>query len=188
MSRYTLPRHVDALKASKRGAQISGIIQVGQLFRLAPMLDSSLGEVSVNMQFDRDEVGRNLVEIEASCDLALACQRCLEIIEIDVLCRTRLALILPEDKGDYLALPDGLEPLLISEPCDTWEAVEDELILAIPFYPIHPDGQCNMPSLPFSNINFAELDEENSVKPFSNLSKLLLNNLCKGENYGSSKK
>ena len=101
--------------------------------------------------------------------------------------QARLALIFPEAKGDYLSLPDGIEALLTNDPCDTWEAVEDELILALPAYPNHPDGKCDLPKSNYSNVDFAELEQKDMIKPFSDLSRLLKNDVKEGESHGSSK-
>ena len=154
MSRYTLPRHIDARKASKQEARVSGTISVDQLLRLGSSVHNSAGEVFVDMRFSKDEADRSVVEIETSCNLELTCQRCLEIVEINMATQARLAIIFPEAKGDYLPLPDGMEALLINDPCDTWEAVEDELILALPAYPNHPDGELASPNIFTNKSNF----------------------------------
>ena len=146
MSRTILPRHIDARKASKQEVKLSGIIPVNQLFRLAPSLHNSSGDIFVSMRFGKDEANRSLVEVETSCNLELTCQRCLGVVRLKVASEARLAIIFPEAKGDVLPLPDGMEALLINDPCDTWELVEDELILAVPAYPNHPDGKCKLPS------------------------------------------
>jgi len=187
MSRYTLPRHIDARKASKQEARVSGTISVDQLLRLGSSVHNSAGEVFVDMRFSKDEADRSVVEIETSCSLELTCQRCLGIVKANVATQARLAIIFPEAEGDYLPLPDGMEALLTNEPCDTWEAVEDELILALPAYPNHPDGKCDLPSSTYSNVNFAELEQKDMIKPFSDLSKLLNKDDKEGESHGSSK-
>ena len=187
MSRITLPRHIDARKASKQEVKLSGIIPVNQLFRLAPSLRNSSGEIFVSMRFSKDEANRSLVEIETSCNLDLTCQRCLGVVKLNVASEARLAIIFPEARGDYLPLPDGMEALLINDPCDTWEAVEDELILDVPAYPNHPDGECKLPSSTYSDVNFAELEQKDTVKPFSDLSMLLSKDSKEGESHGSSK-
>ena len=187
MSRITLPRHIDARKAAKQEVEVSGIIPVNQLFRLAPSLRNSSGEIFVSMRFSIDEANRSLVEIETSCNLELTCQRCLGVVKLNVASETRLAIIFPEAKGDYLPLPDGMEALLINDPFNTWEAVEEELILAVPAYPKHPDEKCNLPSSNYSGVNFAEFEQEDTVKPFSDLSMLLSKDSKEGESHGSSK-
>ena len=188
MSRYILPRHIDARKASKQCARVSGIIQISQLVRLAPSLYNSEGEVSVRTRFDVDDAGRSVLEIEATCNLELTCQRCLGKLGFDIACHSKLGLISSEGKEDYLSLPDGLEPILTGDTCDIWEAVEDELILALPPYPKHSDGECNLPVSGFSNVNCKELEQQNTIKPFGNLPKLMRDKLEEGENYGGSKK
>ena len=187
MSRITLPRHIDARKAAKQEVEVSGIIPVNQLFRLAPSLRNSSGEIFVSMRFSIDEANRSLVEIETSCNLELTCQRCLGVVKLNVASEARLAIIFPEDKGDCLPLPDGMEALLINDPCDTWDAVEDEVILVVPAYPNHPHGKCKLPSSTYSDVNFAELEQKDMIKPFSDLSRLLNNDVKEGESHGSSK-
>ncbi len=188
MSSSILPRHIDARKASKQCARVSGIIQISELIRLAPSLYNSEGEVAVSMRFNLDDSGRSVLEIEVTSNLDLTCQRCLGKVGFDVTCQSNLGLIFPEGREDYLSFPDGLEPLVIGDTCDIWEAVEDELILALPPYPSHPFGECSLPVPDFSNVNFKEMEKENTMKPFSDLSKLMIDKLEEGENYGSSKK
>ena len=187
MSQYTLPRHIDVRKASKQEAKVSGTIPVDQLFRFGSSLHNSTGEVFVSMRFSKDEADRSLVEIETSCNLELTCQRCLEVVKVNMTTQARLAMIFPEARGDYLPLPDGMEALLTNDQCDTWEAVEDELILALPAYPKHPDGNCNLPCSTYSNVNFAELEQKDMTKPFSDLLRLLNNDVKEGDSHGSSK-
>ena len=117
-----------------------GSLPVSAMSRLCELLASSDGKVQFALDFGRDEMGTNYVDVRAEAALTLICQRTLEPFVLPVAVHTRLGLIRQE--RDEAGLPPDCEPLLVAEdgrlrPADV---MEDELLLALPLVPVNPDS------------------------------------------------
>ena len=117
-----------------------GSIPVAALERLCGALADSEGEVRFRLDFGRDELGTDYVDVHAQAPLMMICQRTLEPFVLPVTVDNRLGLIRRE--RDEAGLPPGCEPLLVAEdgrlhPADV---IEDELLLALPLVPVNPDS------------------------------------------------
>lgn len=93
------------------------------------------------LRFGRDAEGRALVVGRAALTLSLICQRCLGEVRIPLDAPLALGLITSEVQAD--GLPGDLDPVLVDEngirPLDL---VEEELLLAIPQFPLHHESAC----------------------------------------------
>ena len=128
---------------------------VAQLSRLCGALAGDVGEVSFRLDFGRDELGTDYVDVHAQAPLTMVCQRTLEPFVLPVTVDSRLGLIRRE--RDEAGLPPGCEPLLVPEdgrlhPADV---IEDELLLALPLVPVNPDS-----SLPDALVNGGEPEQD----------------------------
>lgn len=117
-----------------------GTLPIATMSRLSGMLASTDGELHFELDFGRDGLGTNYVDVRAQASLSLVCQRTLEPFVLPVVVDTRLGLIKLE--RDEAGLPPDYEPLLVPEdgrltPADV---IEDELLLALPLVPINPDS------------------------------------------------
>ena len=113
---------------------------VAALGRLCGALAGNEGEVDYRLDFGRDELGTDYVDVHAQAPLTMICQRTLEPFVLPVTVDNRLGLIRRE--RDEAGLPPGCEPLLVPEdgrlhPADV---IEDELLLALPLVPVNPDS------------------------------------------------
>ena len=136
----TLPEYVDAWRMVSARRSFEGTLPVASLRRLCEALASPDGEVSFELDFGRDSLGTNYVEVRASAPLTLTCQRTLEPFVLPVALQTRLGLISQE--RDEAGLPPDYEALLVAEdgrlhPADV---IEDELLLVLPLVPVNPDS------------------------------------------------
>ncbi len=108
--------------------------------RLASGLAATDGEVEYELDFDKDLAGVSGVRVRAKTALPLICQRSLEKFDYPVAIDAKLGFIVNEE--DEAALPAGYEPLLLDaaglRPADV---IEDELILALPVFPVKPGTQ-----------------------------------------------
>jgi uncharacterized protein len=117
-----------------------GSIPVAALERLCSALAGDAGDVDFRLDFGRDELGTDYVDVRAQAPLTMICQRTLEPFVLPVTVDSRLGLIRRE--RDEAGLPPGCEPLLVAEdgrlhPADV---IEDELLLALPLVPVNPDS------------------------------------------------
>ena len=136
----TLPESVDAWRMVSARRSFEGSLPVAMLPRLCSALAGSEGMVSYRLDFGRDALGTDYVEVHAQAPLTLLCQRTLEPFALPVTVDNRLGLIRKE--RDEAGLPPGCEPLLVAEdgrlaPADV---IEDELLLALPLVPMNPDS------------------------------------------------
>ncbi|MEO6926625.1 MAG: YceD family protein [Rhodanobacter sp.] len=118
-----------------------GTLPIANMRRLCEALASSDGEVSFELDFGRDSLGTNYVDVRASAPLTLTCQRTLEPFVLPVALQTRLGLIGQE--SDEAGLPPNYEALLVAEdgrlhPADV---IEDELLLVLPLVPVNPESR-----------------------------------------------
>ena len=139
-----LPEHIYPLRLARHGETLAGSVGLGQMPRLAALLYEKGGAADIALSFGRSDDGQACVCGRIDAGLALLCQRCLEPMRIDVGREVSLALVAEDTEA--AALDARYEPLLVGdEPVPLAGLIEDELILALPDFSRHPDGQCEMP-------------------------------------------
>lgn len=136
----TLPELVDPWRMVSARRTFAGRLPLAAMRRLASGLAATDGEVEYELDFDKDETGVSGVRVRAKTALPLVCQRTLERFDHPVEIDAKLGFIVDEE--DEAALPAGYEPLLLDaaglRPADV---IEDELILALPVFPVKPGTQ-----------------------------------------------
>lgn len=168
MSAATLPQYIDAQKWADREAVIDAIYPLSDFVRLCEGAASNEGEVRVNVRIHRDAQGLFVVDGEMATRMALVCQRCLEPVMTDVDAAVQLWLLRDESKAD--ALPDDADFLVLDEEgrIAFADALEDELILALPLVAAHED--CEAYQLQVGEI--AEVETPKRENPFQVLAGL----------------
>jgi uncharacterized protein len=153
------PDLLDPRKAAAQRATFAGELGIRRLPRLSAMLlPAQSTPLRTGQQPAVDEVARYRFAFTLDADrrarvtgqvvalLPLRCQRCFERVDLAVESQVELAVVAGIDEAN--ALPGQLEPLLVDDrlmrPADL---IEDELILAIPAIPRHPEGQCEPPGV-----------------------------------------
>jgi uncharacterized protein len=136
----TLPSSVDAWRMVSARRSFSGTLPIAGMSRLRGLLASGEGEARFELDFGRDELGTDFVDVRAQASLTLTCQRSLEPFVLPVVVHTRLGLIRHE--RDEAGLPPECEALLVAEDgrLNPADVVEDELLLVLPLVPINPDS------------------------------------------------
>ncbi len=135
----TLPERVDAGRMVAARREFRGSLAVASLPRLADVLADDRGRVEYELEFGR-ETGVAFVALRASARLNLECQRTLGIFQHPLDVDVRLGLI--EHERDEAALPAGYEPLLLENgTLQPARVIEDELLLALPAFPVKPGSE-----------------------------------------------
>ncbi len=171
-----LPRSVDPKRLVEQRRSLTGAVGLDRLPRLAEVVVAGDGEPNqlvarFELRFDRDTAGRGTVRGEVSAALMLRCQRCNEPYEFPVESRFTLALVSGLDEARRL--PDGYEPLLLErQRLDPAALVEDELLLALPAVPRHPEGACAPPAVDTSEGPGVEEVVDDAPNPFAVLGHL----------------
>ncbi len=135
-----LPESVDAWRMVSARRIFAGRLRLDAMPRLKTYLVDAAGECEYEAEFGRDELGLAFLDVNVKARLPLVCQRTLERFELPVALRQRLGLI--RDESEDAALPEGYEPVLVPQDgaLRLADAIEDELILAVPVVPMSDSG------------------------------------------------
>ena len=139
MSAGALPHIIDFRALAAREARVEGILAPSHLTRLKASVDGAEA-AQVCAQFSRDEMGRFVVALSVSMRVMMTCQRCLEPMHLDISSESKVAALWSDSQANEL--PDTLEPVVTGEETDLWMMVEEEVLLALPAYPLHADIHC----------------------------------------------
>ena len=148
----------------------TGRVPLSSFTRLAGLLADTEGEGRYEIEFGRDLSGLATVDILAEAQLPLVCQRSLERFLLPVKVRQRLGLV--ADESEESALPADVEPALVGPDgaLHPLELVEDELILAVPAYPVKP-GSAEVEAV-WTDAEAEAEDEQPRTNPFAALAAL----------------
>jgi len=133
----------DALRLAARGEALAGEMNAGARPRLVDRLAPGGRPAIVAWKIEGGQDGRErpMLTVTVEGSLPLACQRCLQ--PFDVAIAQRSELLLARDEAELGRLDaDEREVVLAASPLDTATLVEDELLLSLPFAPMHSEGQC----------------------------------------------
>ncbi|MES2883306.1 MAG: YceD family protein [Pseudomonadota bacterium] len=140
-----LPARFKAAEAVARRQQLSGVLPVAMLPRLAEALSGPAELLTVSAQFQTHprSVGRAQGRITGL--LPLTCQRSLQVFDwpLDV----TFDWIMVRDEAEEERLLADADPVMLEdEQLKLHEAIEDEVLLALPLIPLKPDAP--MPAVP----------------------------------------
>lgn len=166
-----LPTILDVRKAAVRGAKVAGTLKPLDLKRFLPLVAGTDCEISVEMNFSRDEEQRYLLHLSINAVIAVICQRCLEVMPIQLSSECTLAMVWTDEEAAHL--PKHLDPLIVKEtPNNLWQIVEDELILNLPPYSYHKEEDCKLKPADFSDPEPQADSSEGRPNPFNVLEQL----------------
>ncbi len=135
-----LPDMIEPLRLADHGVALSGSLPIARMRRLAGQLCDDAGEAEARLRFERRADGSRTLQGQVNASLRMRCQRCLEPMEIRIDTPARLRLVAdppgPAGWPDFDDLPVGIGPLSLVT------LIEDELLLALPFAPMHERRHC----------------------------------------------
>lgn len=135
---------LDAFQLARERGVAEGSVDAHELPRVDDLLGEGPAQIAWRIEGSTDAVGRPALTIEIKGAVPLTCQRCLDEFEYPVDQRT--SVLLARDERELAAL-DGdsdAEVVLAGTPVEPLALVEDELVLALPFAPRHPEDACSM--------------------------------------------
>lgn len=133
---------LDSMRFARSGDRLTGQVPIAQLDRLSDSLASEKGSVEYVFQ-GGTESGRPVLRIEVDASVIMRCQYCLEPYMQPLHIEQRLPLAKDEAELERWERDDPLLDALVADPSlDVLTLVEDELLLALPVAPRHPDGAC----------------------------------------------
>src|SRR5690348_14846600 len=167
-----LPERLDAERAVAARRSFQGSLPVASMKRLAQALANDGGEVVYDLEFGTEAPGIRWLAVHAAARVALECQRSLETFEHPLAVDVRLGLI--EHERDEAGLPAGFEPLLLEEGMlHPAQVIEDELLLALPPFPVKPGAEAEPKTWDGKSWTSAQPDEAGRAdNPFAVLREL----------------
>lgn len=147
--------------------QGEGFIQLADF----PRLLAESATVGRGDGFDCQIVGwhrddRPFMEVKIRGRIAIACQRCLDPMALELEIQRTYVFFRSEGEADEFPMDrDDEEAMVASTHFNLLEAIEDEILLALPHAPKHPVGQCQLRQVE------ADLEKPNPFKVLKNLKK-----------------
>lgn len=118
---------------------------LAELPRLAELLTTTSGFLSVRLEGWRDAQGKSWLQLDIAGEPVLCCQRCLGGVKFPLAIRSRLQLIASgEDWPDDDLEDDSADAITAETALTVLSLVEDEVLLALPIAPRHEE--CESPS------------------------------------------
>jgi uncharacterized protein len=166
-----LPATFDPFRAASGAEVLSGQISAGKFGRLESSVLSIVDDsVSIDLRFGSKPGTKAYLQGTVHVRVELECQRCLGPMAYDLEANIKLAFVRNESEQE--GLPEDLEPLLVEgEGVDLTALIEDELILALPLVPMHPE-LCRQ----WQDEEAAEEAEPKKENPFAVLAQLKKDN------------
>jgi len=136
---------IDCLEFARSGGVLDRRIGLDELPRLADLLTTTEGYLSVRLEGQRDDQGKSWLQLDIAGEPVLCCQRCLGGVKVPLGIRSRLQLIAPgEDWPDDDLVDDSADAIAAEAALAVLQLIEDEVLLALPIAPRHE--QCESPS------------------------------------------
>lgn len=131
---------IDNLEFAQSGGHLHGVVEVAGLERLHEHLNSRAGQLEWQLDGTVDQGGKAALRIAIQGTLDLICQRCLKGYAFDM--HSASLLVLAEGEVEADAENGDMESIAVDHAFDVEALVEDEVLLALPMSPRHPDGKC----------------------------------------------
>lgn len=157
--------NVAALADEARRVELA--VPLARLERIAPQLLSTEGMAQGSVALGREQ-GHVVADVSVEAEVVLQCQRCLAPMTQRLAGGSRVALV--ESEAAAAGAPAELETALAPEGrLRLVDLLEEELLLALPPAPRHPEGQCP------GDATRPETEElvEPAQRPFASLGELL---------------
>ncbi|MDY6982095.1 MAG: YceD family protein [Pseudomonadota bacterium] len=131
---------------------------------MSGQLASNQGAVAVDLRFIRDEEGRRVISGTLDTTVKVACQRCLQDMDLDL--HSEMSLFAVDDEEAFQELRDDQDGVIVPDDgmLDVQALVEDELLLSLPMIPMHEDPACNAA---LNALREGEAVIENRPNPFA---------------------
>lgn len=144
--RDRIPQRIDYHRYTEQGVILDGVMSLAEsskdLLRLNDALVENTGDISYHLEFDTDILGNRFVTGHVDARVVLQCQRCMDNYELDLNCNISLAFV--QNDFEQKQAEDSnydIYRLAKKELFDPRVLIEDELLLALPQIPMHPDSE-----------------------------------------------
>ncbi|MDG1694533.1 MAG: YceD family protein, partial [Porticoccaceae bacterium] len=135
----SLPTQIDPRKLAQQGISLQGEFAAKGLTRLNESVEAVTGALKASLQFSLDPSRQSMVTGEASVCVDVICQRCLDIVNIEIKAAIALQVVWSEDHIANVA-PDYEPWIVVDKIADLDVVIEDEILLALPIVNYHKIG------------------------------------------------
>jgi uncharacterized protein len=162
-----LPVEVNPYRLIEQRRNLHGELALKQLPRLQEYLFDAEGTIRVELIFDKNDLGLPVIRGVIQAPLILQCQRCLTAIQYPLHSDIDIVLIRNDAEADRL--DEGYDTWLVEdERIFLQDFIEDELLLALPYAPMHDDCEASKLLIEITPEAFAAqqaaLDQESTAK------------------------
>ena len=137
-----LPAFVDPFRLASQQARVNGVLPVAALTRIAALLRDDSGVVEVALRFRMSASGVPRADGFARLTAPLTCQRCLDPLDLELGPELKVAFTDGDEAAGTAELAAGYEPLDFDGRIGLTTLVEDEILLALPDFPMHRADSC----------------------------------------------
>ncbi len=136
-------RHfIDSLDFAWNGRELRGELPVAELPRLQEMLASLEGQISYLVRGYRSKDDKPMLEVTITGSCQLRCQRCMKGLVHPIKIVSRLLLQDERELAESTDEGDEVDSILADSHLDVHALLEEEILLSLPFAPMHPVGVC----------------------------------------------
>jgi uncharacterized protein len=136
------PETFDAYRLARERGVLEGTLDVEASERLVDRVAPGAATVDWRIEGTTDAAGRPALSISIFGNVPLECQRCLASFELPIAQRTVTVLAKSESDADLLDADSGDEVVVADHPLDPAMLIEEELLLTLPYAPMHDEGRC----------------------------------------------
>ena len=140
--RGPLPEFVDPFRLARQRARVDGVVPLADMLRVGAVVRDGSGAAEIELRFRMAASGAPRVDGQVRFTARLTCQRCLGPLDLDLAPGIRAAFT---DGGEAMAraeLAAGYEPLEGGGRIGLKTLIEDEILLALPDFPMHLPDAC----------------------------------------------
>ena len=166
-----LPIEVNPYRLVEQARELDGALEIKSFTRISDLLADDSGTVSVSLSFYRNESGLPAIRGQASGELTLICQRCMEPMSMPIDQPIDLVLVSSDEEAQRLQA--GYETYLVEDSrISIQDFVEDEIVLGIPQLVMHDQCEPFRPLIEASPETVSQALEEAKENPFAVLQNL----------------
>jgi len=138
-----LPKFIEPRELARRQEVLQAELSLAGFDRAQDLLVVHEGMLKISWKFYFDHEGHVCAELNLQADLVLSCQRCQGELNFPLSLSIPMQVVANEIEAE--ALPLKVSPLYISAEgcCQSLPIIEDELILALPAFPMHEKNHCD---------------------------------------------
>ena len=130
---------VEPRKFFERGARTEAQLAGKSLPRLRAESTQALKPVTVQVKAAKSPRGRPGMRLALQGSIRMICQRCLKSMDVALAATAAIEWVASEAELEAADLDDEWDAMLEQESVDLLPLLEDELLLAVPFAPLHDD-------------------------------------------------